>query len=77
MEKFIFRVISNNPDYNNMTNVIEMVESEEGDLSYVKMEKTVDFLIGIGLIPSEKTEVYGEVTIFDNSITVEILDLID
>jgi hypothetical protein len=77
MEQFVFRVISNDPDYDNMDNVIEMVESIIGDLSYDRMEYVVDFLIGLGMIPSGKTEVIGKVTIGETSINLDIEELID
>jgi hypothetical protein len=77
MEKFLFRVISNNPDYDYLDNVIEMVESVEGDVSYDKMEQVVDDLLSIGKIPSGVQEVYGEITIQDSEISVEILEKVD
>ena len=77
MEQFVFRVVSNDPDYDNMENVIEMVESEFGDMSYDKMERAVDYLIDLGLIPSGKSEVYGTITISDTVINVEISNLVE
>lgn len=77
MEQFVFRVVSNDPDYDNMENVIEMVESEIGDMSYDKMERTVDHLIDLGLIPSGKSEVYGTITISDTVINLEISNLVE
>lgn len=77
MEKFVFRVISNDPDYDYVENVIEMVECEEGEVSYDRMEKIVSDFIGNGQIPSGKSEVFGEIRLLDEDISIKILEMIE
>jgi hypothetical protein len=77
MKKFIFRVVSKNPDYDHKLNVIEMVESISGDVPYYEMERIVDYFLWIGDIPSGVSEVFGEIEVNSGTPELKIVDLIE
>jgi hypothetical protein len=75
MKKFMFRIVSNNPNYNYNNNVIEMVESISGDVPYDEMEKLVDYFLWTGDIPSGSSEVFGEIVINSGTPNLKIIEL--
>ena len=62
----MFSIVSNDPDYDNLSNVIEFVEGID-DFNF--MEKTVDDFLMKGLIPSNVPKVQGFINIDDQGNT--------
>jgi hypothetical protein len=75
MRKFRFCVVLDVENFDEPTNVIEMVESIEGEISFDEMEKIVDNYIGSKDLVGIPEGLYGTIIIDDDNHTSIELDL--